>query len=107
MIRGQTTKSKDEFRCLSPDCSGPPLRPISNFSYSALLLTAVSSTTVAIGGLPAAAASPTAGRSRSVRFGVRSFVARRFNVIPNCSIAFMAGVLVHLIVVVEIGRAHV
>jgi len=23
MIRGQTTKLKDEFRCLSPDCSGP------------------------------------------------------------------------------------
>src|SRR5215831_20114148 len=22
MIRGQTTKLKDEFRCLSPDCSG-------------------------------------------------------------------------------------
>src|SRR5262247_1519502 len=25
MIRGQTTKLKDEFRCLSPDCSGPAL----------------------------------------------------------------------------------
>src|SRR5262245_15231255 len=23
MIRGQTTKLKDKFRCLSPDCSGP------------------------------------------------------------------------------------
>ena len=23
MIRGQTTKLKNEFRCLSPDCSGP------------------------------------------------------------------------------------
>ena len=25
MIRGQTTKLKNEFRCLSPDCSGPPV----------------------------------------------------------------------------------
>ena len=23
MIRGQTTKLKDKFRCLSPDCSAP------------------------------------------------------------------------------------
>src|SRR5262245_34983940 len=32
---------------------------------------------------------------------MRSFVPGRFNVVPNCGIAFMAGVLEHLIVVVE------